>query len=85
MLPYSILSFVLAGSFLFTWAYVVWLEYKVNVDAARRDGAEPSGVEYFGGGSVGRTCDAPRAIRSKTGTRRRTLRVGARSAPAAVR
>jgi hypothetical protein len=55
MLPYSILPLVLAGSFLFTWAYVVWLEYREQLDAARRDGEAPSGVAYFGGGSVGRT------------------------------
>jgi hypothetical protein len=54
-LPFSILPMVLAGSFLFTWAYVVWLEYREQLDAARREGEVPSGVAYFGGGSVGRT------------------------------
>ncbi len=61
MLPYSILPFLLACSFLFTWAYVGWLEYKVNVDAARHDAEEPSGVFYLGGGSAGRTCNSTRA------------------------
>ena len=61
MLPFSTLPFVLACSFLFTWAYVAWLEYRVNVDAAHDDAEAPGGVVYFGGGSIGRTCNSTRA------------------------
>jgi hypothetical protein len=85
MLPYSILPFVLGCSFLVTWAYVVWLEYKVNVDEARRDGEAPSGVVYFGGGSVGRTRNAAERPAVKQETHRPKPRVAARSTPVALR
>jgi hypothetical protein len=84
MLPFEILPFVLAASFFFTWGYVVWLEYREQVDASRRDGEAPGGIAYFGGGSIGRTCDSPRAIRSKAGAPRPTIRVAARSTPATL-
>jgi hypothetical protein len=61
MLPFSTIPFVLACGFLLTWAYVVWLEYRVNVDAAHDDAEAPNDVVYFGGGSVGRTRNDTRA------------------------
>jgi hypothetical protein len=80
-LPFSILPYVLAASFLLTWGYVVWLECRQQMEATRRDGEAPGGVAYFGGGTVGRTCDAPARPTVKLGTRRPARRVGTRSAP----
>ncbi|HEX2473797.1 MAG TPA: hypothetical protein VHK01_03560 [Lacipirellulaceae bacterium] len=79
MLPFSILPYVLAASFLLTWGYVVWLECRHQMDAASRDGEAPGGVVYFGGGTVGRTCDSPARPTVKMGVRRPTIRAGTRS------
>jgi hypothetical protein len=62
-LPFSILPFVLAGCFFMIWAFIVRLEYEEQLDAARHDGEAPSGIVYFGGGTVGFTCDGGRHTR----------------------
>jgi hypothetical protein len=62
-LPFSILPFVLAGCFFMIWAFIVRLEYEEQLDAARHEGEAPSGVLYFGGGSVGLTCHGSRPAR----------------------
>jgi hypothetical protein len=84
-LPFSILPFVLAVSFLLTWGYVVWLECRQQMDSARSDGEAPGGIVYFGGGTVGRTCDAPSRPTVKPASRRPAHRAGARSTPVTVR
>jgi hypothetical protein len=80
-LPFSILPYVLAASFLLTWGYVVWLECRQQMDASRREGETTGGIVYFGGGTVGRTCDSPARPAVKLGARRAARRMGARSTP----
>jgi hypothetical protein len=80
-LPFSILPLVLAVSFCLTWGYVVWLECRQQMDAAHGDGGAPGGIVYFGGGTVGRTGDAPAPPTVKLGTRRPAHRAGTRSTP----
>ena len=81
MLPFSILPFVLAASFLLTWGYVVWLECRQQMDAARRDGEAPGGIVYFGGGTVGWTCDVRERPALKPAAPRPARRVSAPSTP----
>ena len=54
ILPLSIVPIVLGGCFLMIWAFVAEVEYEEHLNAARHDGESPSGIAYFGGGSVGR-------------------------------
>ena len=54
MLPFSIIPCVLAGCFLLIWAFVAEVEYEEHLNAARHEGESPSGIAYYGGGSVGR-------------------------------
>jgi hypothetical protein len=62
-LPFSILPLVLAGCFALVWAFIVRLECEEQLDAARHEGEAPSGVVYFGGGSVGITCNGGQPTR----------------------
>ena len=76
ILPFSILPLVLASSFLFMWAFIVWLKFEENLDATRHDWEAPGRVVFCGGDSAGRPNGGTRETRD-----RRSLRGGARGGP----